>query len=103
MQALFQIILKKCRTKVLLNVLWLFLDRIFRMSLSLGTSVLVIRYLDVTQFGLLSFATAFVSLFAPFSTLGISSLVVRNIAIDPKKKYEILGTAFWLQIFGKVC
>lgn len=102
MKALLQVAKRKCQTKTITNIFWLFSDRILRMGVSLYVGVLVTRYLGVTKFGLLSFATAWVSLFSPFTTLGIPSLVVRNVVSSPENKEEILGTAFWLQLLGGV-
>ncbi len=63
-------------------------------------SVWIARYLGVQQYGLFSCATAFVYLFNPLITLGLDSVVVRDIVQDPSKKEETLGTAFWLKVLG---
>ena len=102
MKARFQAAKKKFQTKTITNIFWLFTDHVIRVGVGLYVSILVMRYLGITQFGLLSFATAWVSLFSPFTTLGIASLVIRDVASAPKNKEEVLGTAFWLQVAGGV-
>lgn len=88
--------------KIFSNISWLFVDRILRMGMGLFVGVWVARYLGVKQFGLLSYATAFVGLFSTFSDLGLSSLAIRAITNRPEQKDLILGTVFWLKLFGGI-
>lgn len=88
--------------KIIANTGWLFADRILRMGLGLFVGVWVARYLGVQQFGVFNYATAFVALFSTLSTLGLDAIVVRSIVREPEKRAEILGTAFWLKLFGGV-
>ncbi len=88
--------------KIIANTGWLFADRISRMGLGLFIGVWVARYLGVQQFGLLSYATAFVGLFSTLSDLGLSSLAIKSIANQPGKKDVILGTIFWLKLYGGI-
>jgi O-antigen/teichoic acid export membrane protein len=60
----------------------------------------VVRYLGPTQFGLLSYAIAFVGLFTSIATLGLDSILVRELVAAPDKRNELLGTAFVLKLFG---
>lgn len=64
--------------------------------------VWIVRYLGPEQFGLLSFATAFVGLFGAFSALGLQEIVVRDIVRNPDCAPETLGTAAILQLIGAV-
>ena len=86
--------------QVLSNIAWLFTDQILQMGLGLFVGLWVARYLGPTQFGLLNYAIAFVSLFSSVATMGLGTLVVRNIARNPECKNETLGTAFGLQFTG---
>ncbi|MFM6773439.1 MAG: flippase [Microcystis panniformis] len=88
--------------EIIANTGWLFADRILRMGVGLFVGVWVARYLGVQQFGVFNYATAFVALFSTLSTLGLDSIVVRSIVREPEKRAEILGTAFWLKLFGGV-
>lgn len=82
------------------NTGWLFFDRVLRMGVGFILSVWIARYLGVQQYGLFSYATAFVYLFNPLISLGLDSVVVRDIVQDPSKKEETLGTTFWLKVLG---
>jgi O-antigen/teichoic acid export membrane protein len=86
--------------QVLRNLAWLLTDQILQMGLGLFVGVWVARYLGPEQFGLLNYAIAFVSLFASVATMGLGTLVVRDIARNPDCKDETLGTAFAIQFIG---
>lgn len=87
---------------IIANTGWLFADRILRMGFGLFVGVWVARYLGVQQFGVFNYATAFVALFSTLSTLGLDAIVVRSIVREPEKRSQILGTAFWLKLFGGI-
>lgn len=62
--------------------------------------VLVARFLGKEQFGIISYALSVLSIFTVFSTLGLDGIVVRELITEKKKKYEIIGTTFWLRFIG---
>ena len=86
--------------KVLGNTGWLFLDKIFRMGVGLLVIVWVARYLGPEQYGLFSYACAFVVLFSAIAALGLDGIVIRNIVRDPSCAEGTLGTAFALKLLG---
>ncbi|BDD86887.1 flippase [Desulfofustis limnaeus] len=86
--------------KIINNIGWLFFDKILRMGVGLFVGVWVARYLGPENFGLLSFATAFIGLFGAIASMGMQGIVVRDIVRDPSGKEEILGTAAALQLLG---
>lgn len=88
--------------KIITNIGWLFVDRILRLGIGVFISVWVARYLGPEQFGLWSYAIAFVSLFSTLATLGLDSIVVRDLVRNPSGKEEILGTAFILRLMGGI-
>ncbi|MDP5337683.1 MAG: flippase [Nodularia sp. (in: cyanobacteria)] len=90
------------RLAVIQNIAWLFFDRILRMGVGLFVGVWVARYLGVQQFGIFNYATAFVALFTPLTTLGLDGLVIRSIVREPEVKDQILGTVFWLKLAGAI-
>jgi PST family polysaccharide transporter len=84
------------------NLVWLLTDQILPMGLGLLVGVWVASYLGPTQFGLLNYAIGLVSLFASVATMGLDTLVVRDIARDPECQEETLGNAFILQQAGGI-
>lgn len=87
---------------IITNTGWLFADRILRMGVGLFVGVWIARYLGAKQFGIFNYATAFVALFNPISTLGLNPIVIRNIVSDSSDKEQILGTTFCLKIIGGI-
>lgn len=84
------------------NLVWLVSDLILQMGLGLWVGVWVATYMGPTQFGLLNYAIGFVSLFASATTMGLDTLVARDIARDPECQEETLGTALILQLAGGI-
>ena len=84
------------------NIGWQIGDNLLRMGVGLLLGIWVARYLGPEQFGLFSYALAFVALFAPLATLGLDDIVVRNLVRDPAGKNATLGTAFLLKLGGGI-
>ncbi|RII25020.1 MAG: flippase [Geobacter sp.] len=80
------------------NTGWLFANNLLRMGVGLLVNIWVTRYLGPEQFGLLSYATAFVFVFSSIAAMGLDWVVVRNIVRDPSCRDETLGTAFMLKL-----
>jgi O-antigen/teichoic acid export membrane protein len=84
------------------NTSWLMGHRVFSMVVALFVGVYVARYLGPEKFGLLSYASSFVGLFAALATLGLDGIMVRELVKTPERRYELLGTAFWLKAGGAI-
>ena len=87
---------------VLGNSSWLFADKILRMVVGLLVGVWIVRYLGPTQLGLLSYSGSFAGLFGALATLGLDSIVIRELVRHPQRQGELLGTAFALKVAGGV-
>lgn len=85
---------------ILINTGWLFVDKIVRLGMGLVVGVWIARYLGPEQFGLFSYAAAIVALFTAISTLGLNTIVVRDLVRDPGAVDLTLGSAFILQLAG---
>ena len=88
--------------KFYINSGWLIADKVFRMVVGLFIGVWVARYLGPKSFGSLNYALAFTALFSVFSNLGLDQIVVRDIVDKSNSGNCILGSAFFLKIFGSV-
>ncbi len=73
------------------------------MFMGLFVGIWVARYLGPEQFGLLSYAQSFVFLFTAIATLGLDSIVVRELVKDNSQRNVLLGTAFTLKLIGSLC
>lgn len=84
--------------KVATNIIWLFADRILAIAMAFLVSAIVARYLGPTQLGTLKYVSAFVFLFSPLSSLGMNTVVIRELVQDLFSRNEILGTALFLRL-----
>ena len=85
---------------IVANAGWLFADKIIRMVVGVIVGIWLARYLGVTQFGLLSYAIAFASLFTAFASLGLDRIAVRDLVRHKNSKGIILGSVFTLKLAG---
>lgn len=76
------------------------IEQIFRLGAELFVGIWVARHLGAAQFGVFSYAVAFVAIFGVVAKLGLDNIVVRSLVNDSRQKDLYLGTAFWLKIGG---
>jgi PST family polysaccharide transporter len=86
--------------RVAANMSWLMLDRLVRLGMAAVVGVWIARYLGPTRYGTLSYAIAWVMLFSAFATLGLDSIVIRDLVRAPAERHEVIGTAFALKAGG---
>jgi O-antigen/teichoic acid export membrane protein len=82
------------------NTSWLFGEKILRLVVGIFVIVWIARYLGPEEFGLFSYAQSFVGLFTVIATLGLDNIVIRELVKDESRRYELIGTAFWLKLMG---
>jgi len=78
------------------------LERIVNMTIRFFVGVWVVRYLGPEQYGVYSYALSFVGLFTAVTTLGLDSIVIRNLSSEEWSEGEVMGTAFGLRIGAAV-
>lgn len=84
------------------NFSWLFADRVVRMALILGTTVIVSRYLGVERIGQLNYALAMVSIATVLTSLGANEIVSRDLVRHPERRDEMLGSTFAIKLIGGI-
>jgi O-antigen/teichoic acid export membrane protein len=84
------------------NTSWMFAEQVLRILAGLFVGIYVARYLGPQQFGVYSYATAFVALFGAIAKLGLDNIVVRDLVQNPEQRDVYLGTAFWLKLIGAI-
>ncbi len=82
------------------NTGWLISERILRMVSGFFIGVWVARYLGPEKFGVLSFVMAFIGLLGPFSALGFSSIVTRDMAKGEKDLDTLVSTTVGFRFVG---
>ena len=86
--------------KYFANTSWLLGERVLRMVISLFVGIYVVRYLGPERFGLLSYSVSFVWLFSSLASFGLNNILVRELVQSPEQRNNLLGTVFWLKVFG---
>ncbi|HWR28388.1 MAG TPA: flippase, partial [Negativicutes bacterium] len=84
------------------NFVWLLSEKVFRILFGVLIGAWVARFLGPYEYGVLSYAMAFVGIIAPLSGLGLDSIVIRELILSPDSNAEILGTSFCLRAIGGI-
>jgi O-antigen/teichoic acid export membrane protein len=82
------------------NMSWIMMERVANLGITFAITILVARYLGPTQFGVLSYATSLIALFAVAGHMGLSGLVVRDLVSHPEYVPQTMGTSFVLKMVG---
>lgn len=82
------------------NTGWMFFGQMFSLLVSFFIGAWLARYLGPENYGVLSYAVAFVGLFGFISSLGVDGILSRELVKYPEKRDELLGTAFRLKLIG---
>ncbi|MBW4605049.1 MAG: flippase [Calothrix sp. FI2-JRJ7] len=88
------------QSKIISNIAWLLIDRVLGTGMTFLMGVWLARYLNPEQYGTLRYVIAFVALFSPVASLGMSSIVTRDLVEKPSEKNELLGSAFTIQFIS---
>jgi len=91
------------RNTTLSNALWLVFGRLVQSVLTFLVGILTARYLGPSDYGLIHYAAGFTGFFATFCTLGLPSILVRELTDAPEEEGKILGTALGIQSISSVC
>lgn len=83
-----------------INSLWIFCAEILRMLSGLFVGIWITRYLGPDNFGVFSYAVAFVSFFSGIAKLGLDSILVRDLILNKSQKFYFMGTGFWLKFIA---
>lgn len=81
---------------------WLLAHTAIRMAISLVTAVWLTRYLGPESFGLYSYVIALVMIFVAVSSVGMNSLVTRELVERPDDRNSILGSALAVRAVGSL-
>jgi O-antigen/teichoic acid export membrane protein len=84
--------------KYLRNTGWMFSMKILSTAVSFLATLYIARNLGPTNFGQLSYATSFIGIFSFMASLGIDSVLYRELIKYPDRKKEFLGSAFTIKI-----
>ena len=89
--------MKLLQHKTLQNSGWVIGGKLGQMLISLVVNLLTARYLGPANYGLINYSLSYTAFFTSFCTLGINSLLVKELVDRPDEEGEVLGTAIVLQ------
>ena len=86
--------------KSLKNASWIIICRVVQAFLSLIIGMITARYLSPSNYGLLNYAVSVVTFSLPIMKLGLTSILVQELVVDPEREGETLGTSVILSIIS---
>ena len=90
--------------EILKNFSWLIFDKFFKILVGFFVSIWVARYLGPNDLGVLSIAIAIAAIIQPLVTIGLNSLLPKELISNPDKHDEIIGTSLFLMFLsGSIC
>lgn len=84
-------------SKEVKNASWIILGRIIQMVLSFFVGILTARYLGPSNYGLISYCTSYIAFFSSLCTLGINSIIVKELIDEPNNQGETIGSTLVLR------
>lgn len=81
---------------------WYLLEKLARLVGAFLIGAWVARHLGPADYGTLAFALALVATLGFLGSLGIESLVIRDLVRSPHRQQEIISTYFFLRLFGSI-
>ena len=90
------------KNKEVKNAGWIIFGRVSQMVLSFIISIITTRYLGPSNFGLINYATAYVTLFTSLCTLGINFIIIKEFNDNPDSVGEIIGTSIGLRFLSSL-
>lgn len=83
-------------------MVWLSADSIIRMGLGFVISVWLASFLGPEKFGIYNYCLAIITIYVSVASLGMNGVVVREIIKRETDVTVIMGTSFYLQVFGSL-
>ena len=91
------------KSKTVKNAGWLICGRIIQMAINFFVGIYTTRFLGPSNFGLINYASAYTGFFASVCTLGINSVIVKELVNNREKEGEILiAQSKLLRRFAKI-
>ncbi len=88
--------------KYIHNSSWLLLEKIYKLLVGFFVSIWIIRYLGPENFGVLSYIQSIVAIAGVFVSLGLESIVLREIIKNTQNRSIIFSTSIILRFFASL-
>ena len=90
------------KNKVTQNASWLIGGQIAQMVISFIVSILTARYLGPSKYGLINYGTAYTAFFSSLCTLGINSVIVKELVHNREQEGVVIGTSLALKALSSL-
>ena len=91
------------KNRVAKNAGWLVGSKVVQMILSFFISLLTARYLGPSNYGLINYATAYTTFFSALCSLGLNSIIVKELLDNPDSEGNVLGTVIGMKLLSSIC
>lgn len=88
--------------KILGNSMWPITQNIITLLVSMLVSAIIARYLGTEGYGLVNYVVSVVTLFTSFSTLGMETILVKDVVNDKNNVGNVIGTSFVIRLVGSI-
>ena len=88
------------QNKVIKNAGYIIIGKIIQMGFGVVIGMMTARYLGPANYGLLNYAGAYTGFFTAFCTLGINSVLVKELVDYPEAEGMVLGTSLLLRVIS---
>lgn len=83
---------------VFTNMSWMMVSQIITSILAFFWTIMIARYLGVSDFGIFGTAVSFYAIFSVLNDLGMSTYILRGISTNPKIEDKYLGVGLTLKV-----
>lgn len=90
------------KNKTVQNAGYIIGGKVIQMLFGVLIGLLTARYLGPANYGLLSYAGAYIAFFTSVCTLGINSIMVKELVDHPQKEGTVIGTALLLRTIASI-
>ena len=90
------------KNRFVANTNWVVLQQICQLILSLFVGVFTARYLGPSNYGIINYAASFLSLFTSVCSLGMDSVIIKNMIDEPEREGELLGSCIVFRVISGI-
>lgn len=93
---------KLLQTKFIKNAGWIVIGKVMQMVLSFVIMTITARYLGPSNYGIINYVESYIAFFTSFCTLGLESIIVKELVQHEDQQGAALGTVITLQTISSL-
>jgi O-antigen/teichoic acid export membrane protein len=91
---------REYETTVIKNIFWNFIGNVYKSGIMFLMAIALARLLGTEQYGVYTFATGFVAIFAAILDFGFSTVVLRDLSVDKSKTESLMGNLISIRLIS---